>query len=48
MIAEYTADSDHYSDGSPIGAEYIPDHAPNVILCEPLPPPHRRTPEANH
>ena len=44
MIAEYTADSDHYSDGSRIGAEYIPDCAPNVILYEPLPPPHRRNP----
>jgi hypothetical protein len=42
MIAEYTANADHYSEGSPIGAEYIPDYAPNVILWGPLPPPHRR------
>src|SRR6476620_5168152 len=43
MIAEYTADPDHYSDGSPVGAEYIPDYAPNVICFKPLPPPHRGT-----
>jgi hypothetical protein len=43
MIAEYTANPDHYSDGSPIGAEYIPDYAPNVIVWGPFPPPHRRT-----
>ena len=42
MIAEYTANPDHYSDESPIGAQYIPDYAPNVIAWEPLPPPHRR------
>jgi hypothetical protein len=41
MISEYTANPDHYSDGSPIGAEYIPDYASNVILWGPLPPPHR-------
>jgi hypothetical protein len=44
MIAEYTADPDHYSDGSPVGTGYIPDYAPNVICFEPLPPPHRRNP----
>jgi hypothetical protein len=42
MIADYTADPDHYSDGSPVGAEYIPDHAPNVIAWGSMPPPHRR------
>ena len=47
MIAEYTANPDHYSDGSPIGAEYIPDYAPNVIVWGPLPPPHRRTAETD-
>jgi hypothetical protein len=44
MIAEYTANPDHYSDGSSIGAEYIPDDVPNVIVWGPLPPPHRRIP----
>lgn len=43
MVAEYTADPDHYSDGSRVGTEYIPDYATNVILWGPLPPPHRRT-----
>ena len=47
MIAEYTANPDHYSDGSPIGAFYIPDYAPNVIAWEPLPPPHRRAAETD-
>jgi hypothetical protein len=47
MIAEYTANPYHYSDGSPIGAEYIPDYVPNVIVWGPLPPPHRRTPETD-
>jgi hypothetical protein len=47
MLAEYTADPRHYSDGSPIGAEYIPDYAPNVIAWEPLPPPHRRNAETD-
>lgn len=47
MIAEYTANPDHYSDGSPIGAQYIPDYAPNVIAWEPFPPPHRRTAETD-
>lgn len=42
MIAEYTANPDHYSDGSPIGGEYIPDYPGNVIAWGPLPPPHRR------
>jgi len=42
MIADYTADPDHYSDGSPVGTEYVPDYAPNVIMWAPLPPPHRR------
>jgi hypothetical protein len=42
MIAEYTGDPDHYSDGSPVGTEYVPDYATNVILWGPLPPPHRR------
>ena len=42
MIAEYRANPDHYSDGSPIGTEYIPDYAPNVIAWEPFHPPHRR------
>jgi hypothetical protein len=45
MIAEYTANPDYYSDGSPIGAEYIPYNAPNVIAWGPFPPPHRRTAE---
>jgi hypothetical protein len=43
MIANYTDDPNHYSDGSPVGAEYIPDYAPNVICFKPLPPPHRNT-----
>jgi hypothetical protein len=47
MIAEYTANPEQYSDGSPIGAQYIPDYAPNVIAWEPLPPPHRRTAETD-
>jgi hypothetical protein len=47
MIAEYTADPVHYSDGSRNGGEYIPDYAPNVILWGPLPPPHRRTAETD-
>jgi hypothetical protein len=47
MLAEYTADPRHYSDGSPIGAEYIPDYAPNVIVWGPFPPPHRRTAETD-
>jgi hypothetical protein len=47
MIAEYTANPDQYSDGSPIGAQYIPDYAPNVIAWEPFPPPHRRTTETD-
>jgi hypothetical protein len=47
MIAEYTANPDHYSDGSPIGEPYIPDYAPNVIVWEPFPPPHRRTAETD-
>ncbi len=47
MIAEYTANPDHYSDESPIGALYVPDYAPNVIAWEPFPPPHRRTPETD-
>lgn len=42
MITEYTADPNHYSDGSPVGAEYIPDYAPNVIAWGSIPPPHRR------
>ena len=41
MIADYTADPDHYSDGSPVGVEYIPDDVPIVISYKPLPPPHR-------
>lgn len=47
MIAEYTANPDHYSDGSRTGAEYIPDYAPNVIVWGPFPPPHRRTAETD-
>jgi hypothetical protein len=47
MIAEYTANPDHYSDGSPIGEQYIPHYAPNVIAWEPLPPPYRRTAETD-
>ena len=48
MLADYTDDPDHYSDGSPIGAEYIPDYAPNVIVWGPFPPPHRRIPLCSH
>jgi hypothetical protein len=47
MIAEYTANPDHYSDGSRTGAEYIPDYAPNVIIWGPFPPPHRCTAETD-
>jgi hypothetical protein len=47
MIAEYTANPHHYSDGSATGAEYIPDYAPNVIVWGPFPPPHRRTAETD-
>jgi hypothetical protein len=43
MIVDYTADPDHYSDGSRVGGEYIPDYAPNVIAWGAFPPPHRRT-----
>ena len=46
MIAEYTADPDHYSDGSRAGGEYIPNYAPNVIVWGAFPPPHRRTAES--
>ena len=36
MIADYTADPDHYSDGSPVGYEYIPnDVVANVISFQP-------------
>ena len=45
MITDYTIDSQHYSDGSPVGGEYIPDDVPNVIVFGPFPPPHRRTAE---
>jgi hypothetical protein len=45
MIADYTPDPDHYSDGSPVGVDYILDDFPNVILYDALPPPHRRTAE---
>jgi hypothetical protein len=47
MIAEYTANPDHYSDGSPIGGEYIAGSRSNVIVWGPLPPPHRRAAETD-
>jgi len=42
MMREHIGDIEFYSDGSPIGGEYLPDHQGNVIGWESYKPPHRR------
>ena len=50
MLADYTTDPDHYSDGTPVEEECGPaeDDPSRYFLASsvrPLPPPHRRDEE---
>lgn len=42
VVSKYTDDPLHYSDGSPVGTEYLSDDPKGVVRYQAFKPPHRR------